>query len=222
MARGYTPIEAKVLEQFLAERGFRRTVQGSEIVYIRDHHSNAAVKVKVYTSIRAGEAVARGSGKDAIRVTAAYEGEFAVKPAHNKPPSKNFGLYASQRIFRTGGDVAILERLLERMREAYSFTNHWLQNHWRDVTEARSKANGAPLPPPPTKPPRKFKPRPPVGEASSAPPSGPPFPSAGRTSAPPQARPIPTTTVPQSALPPRNPHAGKASPPRSLDPRRRT
>lgn len=130
----FVSLDANVLEQFLRECGFSRAVQGNEIVYVRANKYHASVKVKVYTSIRAGQDHARGCGEDAIRVVAAYEGTKAIEPRRGAAPSKSFGIYKAQKILRTGSQEAIIERLHERMREAYQFTSEWLRNHWREVT----------------------------------------------------------------------------------------
>ena len=141
-------MKARILEQFLAERGFRRTVQGREIVYVREHeHARrtdlaptikpvvAGVRVKVYTSIQIDQTKVRGAGQDAIRVSTAYEGPKPLTPpGRNKPLSKNFGILKTKRIYRTGSEEAILERLYERMCEAYQAGTEYLRDHWKEIT----------------------------------------------------------------------------------------
>lgn len=135
----FVPISAEVIETFLSERGFEKRVKGNEIVYARVNNYHPSVVVKVYTSIAYGQSTVRESGADAIRVVAAYEGKGAIPPRHGAPPSRSFGIYKAKKILRTGSEEAILERLLERMRETYAFTNQWLRNHWREVNEVNNQ-----------------------------------------------------------------------------------
>ena len=132
----FVALHGNVLHDFFAEHGFRQAVQGNEIVYVREHHSHPAVKIKVYTTLPANGTQVRDVGQDAIRVVAAYEsgkGGKAISPRKGAPPSTSFGLYKATKILRTGSEAAILDRMLERMREAYGFSNEWLRNHWREV-----------------------------------------------------------------------------------------
>ena len=143
----FVNLEASILEQFLQERGAdlqkpdrdgkkgqcTRIVQGSEIVYVYTNKYHPSVKVKVYTSIRAGEKYVRRPGKDAIRVCTVYEGVKAITRGRNNE-SRSFGIYKAQRIHRTGSEEAIIERLHDRMQEAYRVGNEWLREHWKEVT----------------------------------------------------------------------------------------
>lgn len=133
MKTRFVSMPADVLEAFLIERKFEKRIKGNEIVYVLSNSYCKSVLVKVYTSIQYGQQFARESGADAIRVVAAYEGVKAMKPRYNAPPSKSFGIYKAKKILRTGSVEKILERLLERMRETYLFTNEWLRNHWREI-----------------------------------------------------------------------------------------
>jgi hypothetical protein len=128
----FVEIDSKLLEDFLSGCGFRRIVQGSEIVYVLSNKFHDSVRVKVYTSIRVGENHARPCGADAIRVVTAYEGQRPVARIGNRS-STNFGIFKAKKILRTGSQEAVTERLHARMREAYSFGNEWLRNHWREV-----------------------------------------------------------------------------------------
>jgi len=149
----FVNFDPRVMEQFLQEVGtkiqrhaqarngkggsFRRIVQGNEIVYVFENPYHPAVRIKVFTSIRASSAhgvETRGAGQDAIKVTAAYEGKKPLVPRKGAAPSTSFGIFKTTHIHRTGSEAAILERLDERLREAYEFTNEWLRNHWQEVT----------------------------------------------------------------------------------------
>ena len=99
--------------------------------------AHPAVRIKVYTTLPANGTQVRDVGQDAIRVVAAYEsgkGGKAISPRKGAPPSTSSRNYkATKKILRTGSEAAILDRMLERMREAYGFSNEWLRNHWREV-----------------------------------------------------------------------------------------
>jgi hypothetical protein len=133
----FVQIDSDLLETFLKGCGFSRIVQGREIVYVRANGHCPAVRVKVYTSIAVGEKVARECGADAIRVTAAYEGQRPIRPWPGRPPSTNFAIFKGQKILRTGTPDGVIERLHERMREAYIHTNGWIRDHWADLGGGR-------------------------------------------------------------------------------------
>jgi hypothetical protein len=133
MAKRFVEIDSKLLEDFLSGCGFRRIVQGSEIVYVINHKKHESVRVKVYTSIKVGENLARPCGADAIRVVAAYEGQRPVARPGSRS-STNFGIFKAKKILRTGSQEAVTARLHERMREAYAFGTDWLYRHWREVS----------------------------------------------------------------------------------------
>jgi hypothetical protein len=109
-------IPAEAILSFLRARGFveRVPVAGTpaaystEIVYERAHKIDRRYRVVVYTSIRKGAAVARGVGKDAIRVCAIYDDGATTR-----------GLGKWPRVHRTGSVDKVLARMLERMRLAY-------------------------------------------------------------------------------------------------------
>lgn len=134
----YVPIEDRVLEQFLQEKGFRRTVQDGEIVYVREHKHCHGLRVKVYTSIITG--TPDGRDLDAIRVSCAYEGPKPLSPYGSDPqgapkkPSSNFGVYKAKRTYRTGSEEKILDRLYLRMREAYQAGTEFVRERWKEIT----------------------------------------------------------------------------------------
>ena len=104
----YVAVPADAIRAKLLRAGFRRLEQavGREEVYVRSHDGDARYVVKVYTSIREGSSVARQRGQDAIRVVAVV-GEK--------------GIFKGQRVYRTGSVSAVLDRMMERAREAYAF-----------------------------------------------------------------------------------------------------
>jgi len=108
MATRYVPVSAQSIENLLSSKGFTRTVQNREVVYVFAHKMDPSVKVKVYTSLRVGADMARGCGQDAIRVCTVFEND-----------QKSFGIGKFPKVLRTGSEQAVLTRLLERAREAY-------------------------------------------------------------------------------------------------------
>lgn len=112
----YVPVPALVLEGFLQSKGFTRTVQYQEVVYIRRHEENPNVLVKVYTSIRVGASQARNRGADSIKVCTVFDNGH-----------KSFGLGKFPRVHRTGSPQLVLERTLTRMRMAYARGSEWIE-----------------------------------------------------------------------------------------------
>ncbi|MFA5202802.1 MAG: hypothetical protein WC708_00100 [Lentisphaeria bacterium] len=114
----FAEIRSEVLESFLTKKRFRRTIQGAEVVYIRDSSRNPCVKMKVYTSITNGNSKARRCGDDAIRVCVIYD-----------DGKKNVGIGKFTPVHRTTSEESILQRLLERMLEAAKFADNWIDHH---------------------------------------------------------------------------------------------
>lgn len=123
----YVPVPAQDIEDFLQSKGFARTVQYQEVVYVRAHEKSPDVKVKVYTSIRVGAAQARNRGADSIKVCTVFDNG-----------RKSFGIGKFPRVHRTGSPAAVLERTLERMKEAYRRGSEWIsQQPSRDAMRER-------------------------------------------------------------------------------------
>lgn len=122
MATRYVPMSSEALEAFLQKQGFSRTVQHREVVYIRKHHKNPDLQVKVYTSLRDGASQVRDCGADAIRVCTVFESA-----------SKSFGVGKFPKLLRTAPTdmtetdrvEVVLGRLYLRMREAYARANEF-------------------------------------------------------------------------------------------------
>lgn len=120
----FVEVTREQLEGFLQAQGFRRAVQGDEVVYLRDNHNDPNVKVKVYTSLTAGSNRVRACGVDAIRVCTVFEnGE------------RSFGVGKFPKLLRTAPEgldhgarvKVLLNRLYERMREAYARGNQFIR-----------------------------------------------------------------------------------------------
>jgi len=118
MSRGFVPVPASALRDRLAAAGFRLlpAAHGEE-VYERAHDRDARYTVKVYSSIQRGAAEVRECGEDAIRVVAL----FADSRFHW--PAKIVPIFKATRVHRTGSVEAVLDRMIERAREAYAACN---------------------------------------------------------------------------------------------------
>jgi hypothetical protein len=125
MSPRFVEVSSEKLEGFLVSKGFRRDVQSHEVIYIRDHHIDSNVKVKVYTTLSVGARQARSCGSDAIRVVTIFD----------NGRGKSFGVGKFPKLLRTApaglSDEArvqvLLDRLYERMREAYARANEFVK-----------------------------------------------------------------------------------------------
>jgi hypothetical protein len=111
----FVSVPAKDIEGFCEARGFARTVQRREVVYVRRSRENPDVQIKVYTSIRTGAAAARSSGRDSIKVCAVFDNG-----------RRSFGLCKLPRVHRTGSTEKVLARVLSRIKDAAAFANRWI------------------------------------------------------------------------------------------------
>lgn len=84
-----------------------------ELVFIRRNHNNEELLVKIYSSIPRNAVQARDCGEDAIRVVAVYE---------PPTPMKSRGYYKA-KVLRVTSVDGVLQRTLERAREAYAKCN---------------------------------------------------------------------------------------------------
>lgn len=117
MATRYVEVVAIEFENFLQDKGFTRTIQNQEIVYVMQHKKHPDLYIKVYTSLGTDNA-ARECGEDAIRVCS-----IVSKAGYSR------GLYKGARVYRTGSQEKIQARTLDRMREAYAKCNEYIKTH---------------------------------------------------------------------------------------------
>ena len=118
MSRGFVPVPAAVLRQRLTAAGFRLVPAAhGEEVYERPHNIDGKYVVKVYSSIQRGADEVRECGEDAIRVVALFADGRHHWPARIVP------IFKATRVHRTGSVEAVLDRMIERAREAYSACN---------------------------------------------------------------------------------------------------
>lgn len=109
---------AAAIRSRLAAAGFRLVpAPHGEEVYERPHDRDVRYTIKVYSSIQRGAAEVRECGEDAIRVVAIFlDGRFHY-------PAKVVPIFKATRVHRTGSVEAVLDRMIERAREAYSACN---------------------------------------------------------------------------------------------------
>lgn len=114
MGSRYVSVSREAMVGLLEKMGFSQyhgRGTGGELVYCRHLHVDQTMLVKVYTSLPVNAGDARACGEDAIRVMLVFENE------HSKASGC---LYKASRVFRTGSEQAVLERVLERARECYA------------------------------------------------------------------------------------------------------
>lgn len=117
----FVVIPADALRTKLAQAGFARMnpeASSGEEIWSFIHKQSPHYMVKIYTTIPAGRANARGCGEDAIRVVAVRYDRFN---------GKWVGLYKATKVLRTGTVEKVLERVIERAREAYQACNEHLK-----------------------------------------------------------------------------------------------
>lgn len=120
----FVQVPAAAIRDRLAAAGFSLLpdIRGEE-VYQRRHARDERYAVKVYSSIQRGAEDVRESGEDAIRVVAVhYTGTIGDGGKWMFPDAAR-GIYKSTRVYRTGTVEGVLDRMIERAREAYAACN---------------------------------------------------------------------------------------------------
>jgi hypothetical protein len=111
MATRFVEVDRSRFCEALEARGFTQDIDAQgELVYVRQHHLDKTMFVKIYTSLPQNGGDTRGVGQDAIRVLLMFK---------NGRTQKTGCLYKASRVYRTGSEAAVIERTLERAREAY-------------------------------------------------------------------------------------------------------
>jgi hypothetical protein len=114
----FVPVPAAAIRDRLAAAGFRLlSADHGEEVYERAHERDSRYTVKVYSSIQRGATEVRDCGSDAIRVVALFADSQFHYPARIVP------IFKATRVHRTGSVEAVLDRMVERAREAYAACN---------------------------------------------------------------------------------------------------
>lgn len=119
MSRGFVPVPAAAIRERLAAAGFRLVpVDRGEEVYERAHDRDPRYTIKVYSSIQRGAAEVRDCGEDAIHVVAVCKEDERFHW-----PARTFPIFKATRAHRTGSVEAVLDRMIDRAREAYGACN---------------------------------------------------------------------------------------------------
>ena len=114
MTTRFVEVPASAIRQRLEAAGFHLIpAQYGEEIYERAHDKDPKYTVKVYSSVRRGSPDARSCGADAIRVVAILTGSNG----------KTYPIHKGKRVYRTGTVEKVLERMIERAREAYARCN---------------------------------------------------------------------------------------------------
>jgi hypothetical protein len=115
MAGRYVEVDRNTFCNALAGIGFTPDPEArGELVYVRQHHLDPTMFVKIYTSMPLRQGDARGCGQDAIRVMLIFK---------NDRTGRSGCLFKTSRVYRTGSEAAVIERTIERAREAYGAGN---------------------------------------------------------------------------------------------------
>jgi len=125
---------ATKLKERLGEAGFKlsedrtrdpgRTYsgfKGREEVFVFQHRKDPGLEVQVFTSIVSGGEV-RSKGADAIRVCLVYKNKAKQEKADHAE-AKQYDLGSECRVNRTGNIDDIVDRTVERARDAYKRAN---------------------------------------------------------------------------------------------------
>lgn len=119
MSARFVPVPASTIRERLVGAGFRPVqLPGChEEVFDRPHDRDRRYVVRVYSSIPVGSDNVRASGADAIRVVALLADDRFHWPARQEP------IFKATRVHRAGSVEAVLDRMVERAREAYAAIN---------------------------------------------------------------------------------------------------
>lgn len=111
MATRYVEVDRTNFCKALETAGFSPDIEArGELVYVRRHHMDQTMYVKVYTSMPLRSGDARACGADAIRVLLTFK---------NDRTGRSGCLFKAPRVYRTGSEAAVIERTIQRAREAY-------------------------------------------------------------------------------------------------------
>jgi hypothetical protein len=114
----YVEVPREVLLTKLETAGFVKEDTSGEIVYSRIHNRcsddvYSSFVVKIYTSISQNRDVARGCGKDAIRILGLKTWKY------NSGDILRFKKIYMSRVYRVGTVDAVCDRTLGKAREAW-------------------------------------------------------------------------------------------------------
>ena len=125
----------KFLER-LERAGFTRRPVKGEVTYERKHDRDGRLVVVVYTSIAENATVGRRCGEDAIRVLS-----FFTWTRQGETELRRKKLFEA-RVFRVTSVDGVLERMMERAREAYAACNTWIAEQSSRPSPGQHRAEG--------------------------------------------------------------------------------
>lgn len=128
-------VPAEAMHARLRAAGFVEGRFSGEVTYTRTHQRCPHLSVTVYTSMPARGGDTRALGEDAIRVVAIFQ---RALPGRDRPYTKL--VTKTARVFRTGSVEKVLERTIERAREAYGECNEFLKRG--ECYECAKRAQG--------------------------------------------------------------------------------
>lgn len=123
----FVEVPRAAFEERLVSAGFSRVQGPGEVCYHRLHHHDPRFSVVVWTSIPIYSTSTRDCGTDAIRVLARLSW---TRWGEDVPRHKT--IYKT-RVYRVGTAEGVLERTMERAREAYRAINQELNEPKRSV-----------------------------------------------------------------------------------------
>ncbi len=109
MGSRYVEVSREDMVNALTKAGFTASPLGGELMFYRVHHLDSTMMVKIYTSMPRNGGDSRACGEDAIRVVLIFS-----------TAQRSGCLYKATRVFRTGTSAGVIERTLDRAREAYA------------------------------------------------------------------------------------------------------
>ena len=113
MGSRYVEVPASALRERFAGAGFVLAPGVGEEVYERVYEKDPRFVIRIFSSLSRGDAEsARGCGEDAIRVVAV----FRPDPGDLR---RGVGIWKGPRVYRTGSVEKVLDRTIERARDAY-------------------------------------------------------------------------------------------------------
>lgn len=119
----YVEVSREAITSRLERAGFKRDDVRGEITYSRKHDRDSRLLVTVYTSVADGAEVGRKRGEDAIRVLA-----FFTWTRQGETQLRRKKLFQA-RVFRVTSVDGVLDRMMERARDAYAACNNWIGNN---------------------------------------------------------------------------------------------
>jgi hypothetical protein len=111
MTKPFVQVRREVFLARLAAAGFHPDPEArGEVQVVRQHHMDPTMHVRIYTSLPLEGGNTRAVGADAIRVLLMFK---------NPQSGRSGCLFKATRVNRTGTEDGVIERTIQRAREAY-------------------------------------------------------------------------------------------------------